>query len=198
MRRRLNLLCVVALISLFVLIGCSNSGTGTVTELIGSYYKSYQPFNKGELKIIAQKMFNDKTLVLAEKYSGDGHGLVNLFVISNDNKVVYRADGQYPLSMCFSANVIELDNKTIVFGNFNNSKWDPITDIKKPVDIKNVLVTFNDGEKVKENVGKAYIIFSTNKSVLKNIELYNDNGQLQSDLNEIGGANNTQVVDLAK
>jgi len=73
MRRRLNLLCVVALISLFV----------------------------------AQKTFNDKKLVLAEKYSGDGHTITILFVISNDKKVVNIADGQTPISMCFSANVSE-------------------------------------------------------------------------------------------
>jgi len=63
------------------------------------------------------------------------------------------------MSMCFSANIMEYENKTIVFGNFNDTKWEIEPDIKKSVNIQRILVKFISGETVEESVGKGYIIF---------------------------------------
>ena len=197
--RRLYVFSAIALLSLLTLAGCFNQKTDNISESIDSAYKITQPLNKGELKIIYQKPLDDKTLVLASKYPGDGHILTNLFIIASDKSVEKMAGGVLgPLSQCFNANVIEYNNRTVVFGTFNASKWDPDTDTKKPVDIQNIVVKFKNGEIVKEKVGNGYIVYSTQESALENIELYNDNGQLQSELSDIGEADYTEFLNLAK
>ncbi|HUS89531.1 MAG TPA: hypothetical protein VMW91_09230, partial [Desulfosporosinus sp.] len=138
-----------------------------------------------EVKIFAQKPIDDKMLVLAEKYSGDGHSYTELFLISNDKKIEKRATGFTPISMCFTANLLEYENNTIVFGNLNKTKWEMETDTKKPVDIQNILVKFKNGEIIKENVGEGYIIYSKSLTDVEALELYDNNGILQSDLNDL-------------
>lgn len=66
------------------------------------------------------------------------------------------------------------------------------------MDIQNIVVKFKNGEIVNEKVGNAYIVYSTQESALETIELYNDHGQLQSELSDIGEANYREFLNLAK
>jgi hypothetical protein len=180
------LISLIGIVALFSLSGCSNyTNNKTVNGIIDSYYKSIEPSNRGDLKIFAQKPIDDKLLVLAEKYSGDGHSFTELFLISNDKKIEKRATGYTPLSMCFTINLLEYEDNTIVFGNFNNSKWEMETDKKKPVNIQNILVKFKNGEIIKEDVGVGYIVYSNSLTNVEAFELYDNNGVLQSDLNDL-------------
>lgn len=199
MRRNLSyLIFTLVIFYLLSIVGCSE--TATVDKIVDSYYKSYQPSNKGDLKILVQKPMEDKTLVLAKKYCGEGHLFTNLFIIDSNNKVEKCAQGFTPMSMCFSANLVKYRNITIVYGTFNNTKWDIKTDIKIPVEIDNIVVRFKNGETIKEkvNVQNGYIVYSSNEYDLDSIELYNNVGQLQSDLNEIGDgkAENQEFTDV--
>lgn len=187
-RRKLSIICIIVLSGLLSLTGCSEhseSRKSTVNEIVDSYYKRFEPTNRGDLKILAQKPIDDKILVLAEKYSGNGHSYTELFLINKEKKIEKRATGFTPISMCFSANLLEYENNTIVFGNFNDTKWEIETDTKKPVNIQSILVKFKNGEKIKENVGLGYIIYSKSLADVGVIELYDNNGVLQSDLNDL-------------
>ncbi|WP_425800764.1 hypothetical protein ACHOLT_11655 [Desulfitobacterium sp. Sab5] len=194
---------LIILTTFFSLTGCSEpSNNRTITDIINSYYKSVEPSNKGDMKIFSQKTIGDKTLMLTEKYSGDGHSNTELFLISSDMKIEKRATGFSPMSMCFSANVLQYENNTIVFGNFNKTKWEMETDTKKPVNIQNILVKFKNGEIIKENVGEGYIIYSKSLTNVEVLELYDNNGVLQSDLNDLrryGSVfNDASFVDIRK
>ncbi|WP_028305451.1 hypothetical protein [Desulfitobacterium sp. PCE1] len=187
-RRRLSIICILIISGLLSLTGCtehSESKSSTVNDLVDSYYKRFEPTNRGDLKILAQKPIDNKTLVLAEKYSGDGHSCTELFLINNDKRIEKRATGLTPISMYFSVNLLEYENNTIAFGNFNNTKWEMETDTKKPVNIQNILVKFKNGEIIEENVGLGYIIYSKTLSDIEIVELYDKNGILQSDLNDL-------------
>lgn len=167
------------------MIGCSSPASNSIGYIVESYYKKHEPSNKGKTQIFAQKAFKDGTLVLTEKYDGDGHTITNLFLLDENKRIIKEARGQTPISMCFTVNVIEYDGKKILFGNFNDSKWLIEPDIKKPVDIQNILVRFKNDEVYTDKVEKGYIIYSKSLSDVEVVELYDDNGELQSDLDDL-------------
>ncbi|SDH12084.1 hypothetical protein [Desulfosporosinus hippei] len=179
--------------------GCSNTGVGqqidskgdtvnnrgSLGQIVESYYKKYEPSNKGKTHIFAQKVFKGGTLVLTEKNDGQGQSYTNLFFLDENKKIIKKAQGQTPLSMCFTVNVIEYDGCKIIFGNFNDSTWLIEPDKKKPVDIQNILVRFKNGEVYSEKVEKGYIITSQSLADVEVVELYDNNDVLQSDLNDL-------------
>lgn len=190
---------LATLVLALMVSGCSNTGVGqqidskgntvdnqnSVGHIVESYYKKHEPSNKGKTQIFAQKAFKDGTLVLTEKYDGDGHTITNLFLLDVNKKIIKQARGQTPLSMCFTVNVIEYDGCKILFGNFNDSTWLIEPDKKKPVDIQNILVRFKNGEVYSDKVEKGYIIYSKSLADVEVVELYDNNGILQSDLNDL-------------
>lgn len=70
----------------------------------------------------------------------------------------------------------------LLFGTFNDSTWLIDPDKKKPVNIQNIMVRFNNSEVYTDKVEKGYIIYSRSLSNVEFVELYDDNGKLQSDL----------------
>lgn len=174
----------IIFILFFCMIGCSSSRNSN-ENTIESYFQKHNPLNKGKTQIFSQKAFKDDTLILTEKYSGDGHTFTNLFLLDKDKKILKVATGQTPLSMCFTVNAVEYDGCKILFGSFNDSKWLIELDKKEPVDIKNIYIRFKNGEVYNEKVGKGYIVYSKEISDVEVFELYDDNGKLQSDLNDL-------------
>lgn len=75
------------LVLALMLSGCSNTGVGqqieskgntvnnrsSLGQIVESYYKNYEPYNKGKTHIFAQKVFMDGTLVLTEKTMDRGN-----------------------------------------------------------------------------------------------------------------------------
>ncbi|ACL19035.1 hypothetical protein Dhaf_0975 [Desulfitobacterium hafniense DCB-2] len=188
-RKRRAVTFIVILYSLLSFtIGCAehpDSAKDTINEIVESYYKRFEPTNEGELMILAQRPLDDKVLVLAEKYSGDGHSSTELFLINSEKSIEKRATGFTPLSMCFTVNLLEYENNAIVFGSFNDTKWEIETDTKKTVDIQSILIKFKNGEIIEEPVGLGYIISLKPVAEVEAIELYDHNGLLQSDLNDL-------------
>ena len=180
-----KLICVVAFILSFSIMGCSSSESNSIDNIIESYYKIHFPGLKARTQIFAQKEFEGDTLVLTEKYRGDGHAFTELFLLGEDKKILKVARGQMPLSMCFTVNVIEYGGFKILFGNFNDSKWLIEPDEKAAVNIQSILVKFKNGEQYEEKVGKGYIVYSKEISDVEVVELYDDKGKLQSDLNDL-------------
>ncbi len=103
--------------------------------------------------------------------------------------MVKKAQGHEPISMCFTVNRLDYEGKTILFGNFNDSKWLIVPDKRQKVNIDKIFVEFENGEKYEEIVSmdKGFIIISNTISGVKNVNLYNNKGELQSNLDDIGG-----------
>lgn len=160
----------------------------SIKEAVSKYYLAKEPKNKGELKIYNIKPFKDKYLVLADKYSGDGHKFTNLLLIDEKYNTIAWTSGETPISMCFSINKVDYDGNTILFGTFNNSKWDSKQDKKIPVEINKIDIKFDNNQNVKEAVSieNGYIVVSEHILKVKEFNLYNEKNELQSSLEELG------------
>lgn len=189
------------------LAGCGTNSLGTtgldtnpndkvdsINNAVSKFYLTVDSQNKGELKVYNTKSFKDKYLVLAEKYSGDGHRLTNLFVLDGKYNITAWTSGETPISMCFSINKVEYDGATILFGSFNNSKWDSKQDKKMPVQINKLDVRFANNESIKEDVSvnSGYIVVSNSISKVEQFNLYNEKNELQSNLEELGNVVQTE------
>ncbi len=91
------------------------------------------------------------------------------------------------------------DGKTILFGSFNDTKWIPETDTKVEVDIKEVYVETKNGESIfeKVNLESGYLIVLDGELEINKFEIYNDNKELQAELDEtIAIFDDMEFVDL--
>lgn len=201
--RKFILILLLAL-TCFLLVNCKANSSSTkvldsnskskeefLKESVSKYYLSKEPNNKGEIKIYDTKSFKDKYLVLVEKYSGDGHRLTNLFLADKNYNIIAWTSGETPISMCFSINKVDYDDTTILFGTFNNSKWDSKQDKKTDVQINHIAATFANKNSVKEEVTakNGYIVVSDSVSKVEQFNLYNEKNELQSSLKELGDIN---------
>ena len=107
-------------------------------------------------------------------------------MINRDFSIVTKAFGNMPISLCFSANVVKHQGKSIVYGNFDKKRWDPNTDLVNDVQIDFIKIIFEDGTVVEDEVSmdKGYIVVADTVAGIKNIEVYNKQRELQSDLSE--------------
>ncbi len=155
-----------------------------IAAVVTEYYLKADPANKGTLRIYNTKKYGSGYLVLTEKYRGEGESFSVLFLVNHDFNIVVKAPGDIPKSPCFSANVVKDQGKSIVYGNFKNKKWNPQTDLVVDVQIDFIKITFEDGTYIREQVSmdKGYIVVVDTLSNIRNIELYNSKGELQSDL----------------
>lgn len=159
-----------------------------IYESINSYYSKERPKNKGDLKIYTIKDLDDDFLVLCEKNSNDGQRYSDLFILNSNYEIIGLTTGEIPISMCFSANKVTYKDRIILFGNFTNTKWDKVNDIKVPVNIDTIEIKLDNKilltEKVSIDTG--YIIPVNADSIILDISLYNDGYELESNLNDIG------------
>lgn len=164
--------------------GISGKANKRIEDTAEEYYLEVDPNNKGELKIHNIKEYGTDYLVLTEKHSGDAHSGTILFLVDKDFSAKAAASGDIPLSPCFSANLVKHQGKSIIYGNFKNKKWDPKTDIVSEVQIDNIEIEFEDGSVFNDSVSmdKGYIVVVDTLSGIKDIKLYNNKGELQSDL----------------
>lgn len=169
-----------------------------LADVVSEYYMKADPANKGTLKIYNIKKFGSSYLVLTQKYRGEGESFSVLFLADSGFNIVAKAPGDIPISPCFSANVVKYQGKSIVYGNFKNKKWNPQTDLVTDVQIDFIKITFEDGTYVREQVSmdKGYIVVVDTLSNIRNIEVYNSKGELQSDLINESACSEYDFIDV--
>lgn len=162
--------------------------TQEIIEIIDSYYLKLEPDNKGKLELFLTKDYKNGKLVISRKHYGDGHSFINLLFVNSNGEVVTLGNDYSPMSMCFSVKVANYDGATFVFGIFNNEKWDFKQDKKVKVDITKAKAAFQNGDSFEEKVSmnEGYIIYSNKDTKLKDLHFFNDEGELQSSLEEYG------------
>ena len=166
--------------------GLHEANEKLIKEAVSQFYLTNEPYNKGELKIYNAKEFKDKYLVLTEKYFGQGERRSILLLIDKNYNVIAWTSGYTPINKCFSINKVDYDGNTILFGNFNNVKWDS-NDKKISININKIEVGFSNEEIISENVSieNGYIIVTNPISQVEKFNLYNENNELQSSLEEL-------------
>lgn len=190
------------ILSMVILLLLFDSGTisSTKTEILNNlkdkeellngavaeFYSNRDLSNNGKLQIYKTKTLDDNYIVLAEKYSGDGHRFLHLFLLDKDYNIKAWTSGETPISNCFSANSLDYCGNRIVFGSFNDTKWDSEKDRKLTVKIDNIYLKLDNNQEVIEEVSKqkGYILILDSISKVEKVQLYNDKGELQGSLDD--------------
>ncbi|NLI58984.1 MAG: hypothetical protein GX387_10810 [Clostridium sp.] len=144
-----------------------------------------------EVTVYKTKEFGDKYLVLAKCYDKDGHPSCELLLLQKtDDKytVLKTAVGDIPMSMAFAVNRAVYENNTILFSVLGDRTWSVGSpDESKEVSFYYIIVEFENGESIKETVtgDKGYIIVLESISDVKDMKLYNAEGELQTSLADL-------------
>lgn len=172
----------LALISL--LISC-----GSKTSIVSKSIEEF--FSKGpsdeKVVILLTKYIDNEKLVLAQRQEKDGEQHTNLFLINEKNEVLSWTSGRKPISQCFSVNTLIYNDKRIIFGSFNDSKFIPSEDRKVSVNISKIDITLTDNKNIRESVtlDKGYLVIMDNTSDIKEVNVLNEKDEVQSTLNDI-------------
>ena len=108
-------------------------------------------------------------------------------MINEKNEVLSWTSGRKPISQCFSVNTLIYNDKRIIFGSFNDSKFIPSEDRKVSVDISKIDITLTDNKNIRESVtlDKGYLVIMDNTSDIKEVNVLNEKDEVQSTLNDI-------------
>ena len=177
------ILTTLSLILISFLISCS-AKTPTVSESIEEFFNKVPSDEK--VVILLTKDIDNQKLVLAERKEKEGEQYTTLFLLNEKNEILSFTNARKPISPCFTVNTLIHNNKRIIFGSFNDSKWVPSEDKKIKVDISEIDITLIDDKNVTENVNlnEGYLIIMDSTSDIKDVNVLNDKDEIQSTLSD--------------
>ncbi|ADY55068.1 hypothetical protein Sgly_0706 [Syntrophobotulus glycolicus DSM 8271] len=165
-------------ILLFPLIcsGCSSSPQD-IQAVIENYYTTNDKNNKGQLHILNVYEKDHRTYVLAEKYRGDGHLPIDLFII-DEGEAVFVSSGDSVMSPCFSLYEVTLDGKTIVYGDYKDTKWVASSDQVIDVNLKGIEISFQDNTVLRENFTQknSFLFVIDTETEISDAKVYDEAG----------------------
>lgn len=176
-------LSIFSLVLISLLISCGNK-TSTVSKSIEEFFNKKASNEK--VDILLTKYMGNEKIVLAEMNEKDGEQHTNLFLLNENNEILSWTSGRKPISQCFSVNTLIYNDKRIIFGSFNDSKYIPSEDKKVSVDISQIDITLSDNKNIRESVtlDKGYLVI-TDISDIKNVKILNEKDEVQSTLSDI-------------
>ena len=92
-----------------------------------------------------------------------------------------------PISQCFTVNTLTYNDKRIIFGSFNDSKYIPSEDKKISVDISKIDIILTDNKNICEDVSldKGYLLVIDDTSDIQEVTVLNNGNEIQSTLRDI-------------
>lgn len=174
---------IFSLVLISLLISFGNK-TSTVSKSIEEFFNKKASNEKVDI-LLTKDMGNEK-IVLAEINEKDGEQHTNLFLLNENNEILSWTSGRKPISQCFSVNTLIYNDKRIIFGSFNDSKYIPSEDKKVSVDISQIDITLSDNKNIRESVtlDKGYLVI-TDISDIKDVKILNEKDEVQSTLSDI-------------
>ncbi|KLE15612.1 hypothetical protein [Clostridium sp. C8] len=174
---------IFSLVLISLLISFGNK-TSTVSKSIEEFFNKKASNEKVDI-LLTKDMGNEK-IVLAEMNEKDGEQHTNLFLLNENNEILSCTSGRKPISQCFSVNTLIYNDKRIIFGSFNDSKYIPSEDKKVSVDISQIDITLSNNKNIRESVtlDKGYLVI-TDISDIKDVKILNEKDEVQSTLNDI-------------
>lgn len=174
---------IFSLVLISLLISFGNK-TSTVSKSIEEFFNKKASNEKVDI-LLTKDMGNEK-IVLAEMNEKDGEQHTNLFLLNENNEILSWTSGRKPISQCFSVNTLIYNEKRIIFGSFNDSKYIPSEDKKVSLDISKIDITLSNNKNIRESVtlDKGYLVI-TDISDIKDVKILNEKDEVQSTLSDI-------------
>ncbi|SHH85025.1 hypothetical protein [Clostridium intestinale] len=178
------ILSTFSLILISLLISC-NSKVSTIQKSIETFFSKNSSNEKVDILLI--KEIDNEKLILAQKPGKDGEQSTNLFLLNENNKILSWTSGRKPISQCFTVNTLIYNNKRIIFGSFNDSKYIHSEDKKISVDISKINIILTDNKSICEDVSldKGYLLVIDDTSDIQEVTVLNNGNEIQSTLRDI-------------
>jgi len=178
------ILSTFSLILISLLISC-NSNVSTIQKSIETFFSKNSSNEKVDILLI--KEIDNEKLILAQKPEKDGEQSTNLFLLNENNKILNWTSGRKPISQCFTINTLIYNNKRIIFGSFNDSKYIPSEDKKISVDISKIDIILTNNKNICEDVSldKGYLLVIDDTSDIQEVTVLNNGNEIQSTLRDI-------------
>ena len=178
------ILSTFSLILISLLISC-NSKVSTIEKSIETFFSKNSSNEKVDILLI--KEIDNEKLILAQKPEKDGEQSTNLFLLNENNKILNWTSGRKPISQCFTINTLIYNNKRIIFGSFNDSKYIPSEDKKISVDISKIDIILTNNKNICEDVSldKGYLLVIDDTSDIQEVAVLNNGNEIQSTLRDI-------------
>jgi len=178
------ILSTFSLILISLLISC-NSKVSTIQKSIETFFSKNSSNEKVDILLI--KEIDNEKLILAQKPEKDGEQSTNLFLLNENNKILNWTSGRKPISQCFTINTLIYNNKRIIFGSFNDSKYIPSEDKKISVDISKIDIILTNNKNICEDVSldKGYLLVIDDTSDIQEVAVLNNGNEIQSTLRDI-------------
>lgn len=169
-----------------------------IATKIDDYYRKIEPGNVRLMGIKLVKMVDKNYLVLADMHTTFAEYYSDLFIADENCNLLYRARVSDPMETCFSVSQFYYDNKTILFGAFNDIKWILGKDENEPVEIDKVYVKLKSGAQLKEKIDyrQGCILVLDEESQVETFEIYNSKNELQAKSDSISKINFAELIKI--
>ncbi|WP_347490429.1 hypothetical protein ABDB91_04465 [Desulfoscipio sp. XC116] len=161
------------------------------TLILQNSFTQHTTATENDIKVLKIKEFQKELLVLVLFTQEENYGLTlfEIGTVDDGYKITSGTEGEYSISMGFSANMVICDNTSIVFGDLRSDTWVPETDTRKKTGYTNIKVILDDGKTVSEDVSgdAGYIIILGSNKEIDNMNFYNERGETVNILSDIGG-----------
>lgn len=182
----LTLICIISLIFINR-YNPQNRRNIKIIKAIEKYYEEKNVENINKVEVLDSEISKGNNYILVKtEFDKETNGL-NLFLFDENYKILKKAEGIMPISMCFSVNKLNYNGDNIIFGSFNDSTWIPKEDIRKPVTINTIEFELSNNGKLDKNVSgkEGYIMILSEESNVDDINLFNEKKELQSNLDDL-------------
>jgi len=178
------ILSAFSLILISLLISC-NIKVSTIEKSIETFFNKNSSNEKVDILLI--KEIDKEKLILAQKPEKDGAQSTNLFLLNENNEILSWTSGSMPISQCFTVNTLIYNDKRIIFGSFNDTKYIPSEDKKISVNISKIDIILTDNKNISEDVSldKGYLLVIDDASNIQEVTVLNKSNEIQSTLRDI-------------
>ena len=142
-------------LALLFLVGCqakpAADGTDSAADAVREWFAAEEP----NYDIVSIDTIKDGEYVLLTTFTPpgveEGYTMVRAYIVGANGEgytVKELEDAYGPGSIGFSAEVLNTEDATVLFGDIGSSVYDPTTDTRRDVTFTEVTVKLADGEEV--------------------------------------------------
>lgn len=168
------------------------------TIKLDEYYRKQEPDRVMFMNIKSVKSVDKNYFILADMHTNFANYYMDLFIADENYNLIYKANVKDSMETCFSVSQVFYENKTILFGAFNDIKWLPGKDENVPVEIDKVYVKLKSGAELKEKIDyrNGCILILDEESPTEIFEIYNKKNKLQAKSDSVSKIDFAELIKI--